>query len=236
MPLYRVEFHSHCQGDPCDTRIRHTIFEHIDQAKKIGLHAIAVTWHKKVCADPKAIAYARERGLLLIPGMEAEIDRKHLVVLNVQEGDLSGETTWEELRALRARRPDVLVIAPHPFYPGRSCLGHRLNGHADCFDAVEWCMFHVKWLPGHANPNLRAAHWAQQNGKPLLACSDAHSLSAIGKNASTVEADALTPESLFTAIRAGRVSFHRQPLSLSQLGYHLHKTYAAKPYFRSRAA
>ncbi len=88
MPSYRVELHSHCQGDPVDFYLRHSIFEQIDQAKKVGLDALAVTWHRKACVHPEAEAYARERGLLFIPGMEAEIERRHLVVLNVAEGDL----------------------------------------------------------------------------------------------------------------------------------------------------
>ena len=217
MPSYRVELHSHCQGDPVDTYLRHNIFEHIDQAKKVGLDAIAITWHRKVCVHPEAEAYARERGLLLISGMETEIEQRHLVVLNVGENDLPGETTWDGIRDLRRRRPEVFILAPHPFYPHPSCLGHRLQGNADCIDAVEWCILHVGWLPGRVNPNLRAAHWAQQHGKALVASSDAHGLSMIGRNASTVEAEALAPEAIFAAIRAGRVSFHRRSLEVAPL-------------------
>jgi predicted metal-dependent phosphoesterase TrpH len=229
VPSYRVELHSHCQGDPVDTYIRHTIFEHLDQAKKIGLDAIAVTWHRKICSHPEAVAYARKQDILLISGMEAEVDGRHLIVLNLNEGDLPAEPTWDEIRTLRACKPEMLVMAPHPFYPHPSCLGNRLDRHLDCIDAVEWCMFHVKWLPGRLNPNLRAARWAHQHGKPLIACSDAHSLAAIGKNASMIEADALTPEALFAGIRAGRVSFHRRALNFSQLVYHTSRTLVSQP-------
>ena len=228
MPSYRVELHSHCQGDPLD-RIGHTIFEHIDQAKKVGLDAIAVTWHRKVCFLPEAEAYARKRGVLLIAGMEAEIDKRHLVVLNVREGDLAPATTWDEIRDLRRRRPDVFVLAPHPFYPHPSCLGRRLQGNADCIDALEWCMLHLDWLPGQMNPNLRAARWAHQHGKPMIACSDAHALEIIGKNASFVEADELTPVALFRGIRAGRVTFNRRSLDLIPLIFHTTKAVASQP-------
>jgi predicted metal-dependent phosphoesterase TrpH len=234
VPSYRVELHSHCQGDPLDDYIKHTIFEHIDQAQKIGLDAIAVTWHRKICSNPEAVAYARAQNVLLIPGMEAEIDHKHLVVLNLNEGDLPGETTWDEVAALRARKPDVLVIAPHPFYPHPSCLGGRISDHVDCIDAVEWCMLHLDWLPGRVNPNLRAVHWARQHGKPLIACSDAHSLPNIGKNASTVEAEALTTEALFAGIRAGRISFHRQSLHLGPLMYHTARGIISQPQYLGR--
>lgn len=217
VPFYRVELHSHCQGDPIDSHLGHTIFEHIDQAKAIGLDAIAVTWHQKICDNAEAFAYAKQRGILLIAGMETELKGKHLVVLNLSPGDLPGATTWDEIRALRKRKPEVLMLAPHPFYPHPSCLGNSMNDNLDCIDAVEWCMLHVNWLPGRVNPNLRIARWAQQHNKPLVACSDAHSLAAIGKNASTVEADELTPEALIAGIRAGRVTFHRQSLKVVPL-------------------
>jgi predicted metal-dependent phosphoesterase TrpH len=82
MPSFRVELHSHCQGDPVDSYLSHTIFEHIDRAKEVGLNAIAVTWHRGICDNPEATAYARERGVLLIPGMEADMDGQHHLVVN----------------------------------------------------------------------------------------------------------------------------------------------------------
>jgi predicted metal-dependent phosphoesterase TrpH len=218
VPPYRVDLHNHCQGDPVDV-LQHTIFEHIDAAKKAGLDAIAITWHRRICADSEAFAYARERGLLLIPGMEADVNGKHVVVLGLREGDLPGQATWDEIRALRARKPGVLVFAPHPFYPHPSCLNRQLDGNDDCIDAVEWCALHVGWLPDRINPNLRAARWAHRFGKPLLACSDAHSLAAIARNASTVEAEALTEEAILAAVRAGRITFPRQSLSMGDFVY-----------------
>jgi predicted metal-dependent phosphoesterase TrpH len=221
--------HSHCQGDPVDSHLSHTLFQHIDRAAEVGLHAIAVTWHRKICAQPEAFAYARKRGLLLIAGMEAEVDNRHLVVLNLAEGDLPAQPTWAQVRALRLRKPGVLVMAPHPFYPHPSCLGGVITDHADCIDAVEWCYIHVHWIPGRVNPNMRAARWAQTHGKALIACSDAHSLRSIGRNISTVEADELTAESLFAGIRAGRITFHRKSLPLLPLAYETTKAMSSQP-------
>jgi predicted metal-dependent phosphoesterase TrpH len=231
-----VELHSHCQGDPVDTSLDHTLFEHIDQARKVGLDAIAVTWHRKMCVDPEAEAYARERNVLLLGGMEAEIDRRHLVVLNVGENELPGQTTWSEIRALRRRNPNAFILAPHPFYPHPTCLGNRLQGHADCIDAVEWCILHLDWIPRRLNPNLRAARWAHRHGKTLIACSDAHTLEAIGKNASTVEADELTPDAIFRAIRAGHVSFHRRSLDLGPFVQQAGNVIASQPRHFTRWA
>jgi predicted metal-dependent phosphoesterase TrpH len=234
MPSYRIELHSHCQGDPVDRHLGHDIYQHIDRAREVGLDAIAVTWHRKIFDLPDAFAYARERGILLIAGMEADIDHRHLVVLNVAEGDLPAEPTWSQIRALRRQKPDVLVMAPHPFYPHPCCLGKTINDHVDCIDAVEWCYMHVHWIPGRVDPNLRAARWAHKHGKAVIACSDAHTLAAIGKNASTVEADALTPESLWEGIRAGRVSFHRKSLEFGTLVYETSKAMSSQPKHLSR--
>ncbi len=229
MPSFRVELHTHCQGDPIDRHLSHSIYEHIDRAKEVGLDAIAVTWHQKIFHNPDAVEYARQKGVLLIPGMEADVDRKHVVVLNVAESDLPGEPTWAQIRTLRARKPEMLVMAPHPFYPHPTCLGKTMDEHADCIDIVEWCAIHVNWLPGRVNPNLRAARWAHKHGKALVACSDAHTLAAIGKNASTVEAEEFTVESIFEGLRAGRVTFHRRSMELSSLIFATGKAMSSQP-------
>jgi predicted metal-dependent phosphoesterase TrpH len=218
VPSFRVDLHNHCQGDPVDP-LTHTIFEHIDQARKVGLDAIAMTWHRRVCSDAAAFDYARERGLLLIPGMEAEVGGKHVVIVGLRDGDLPGRTNWDEIRALRARKPGVIVMAAHPFYPHPSCLNRRINEGIDCIDVVEWCSLHVNWLPSRVSPNLRAARWAQRHGKPLMACSDAHSPAAIGRTPSTVEAEALTEEAILDAVRAGRISFPRHSMEVGAFLY-----------------
>jgi len=230
VPSYRVELHSHCKGDPVDRHLKHTVFEQIDRAKEVGLDALAITWHRRICDNAEAAAYAKERGLLLISGIEADMDhRQHLLVLNLAEGDLPPTPSWAQVRALRARKPEVFVIAPHPFYPHPSCVGNRLTEHVDCIDAVEWCSIHVNWVPSRVNPNLRAERWARQHGKHMIACSDAHSLNAIGKNASTVEAEALTPDALFAGISAGQVAFHRHSLPIGPLIYQTGKAMGSQP-------
>lgn len=206
------------------------------RAKEVGLDAIAVTWHQKIFDDEEAVAYGRERNILVIPGMEADVDRKHVVLLNLAAGDLPGEPSWDQIRALRARKPEVFVMAPHPYYPHPCCIGSIMNEHVDCIDAVEWCMLHVHWLPGRISPNLRAARWAHRHGKPMIACSDAHSLAAIGRNASTVEAEALTTEAILAGIRAGHVTFHRRSLEPLPLMIQVGKAMTSQPRHISRWA
>ncbi len=215
MPTFNVDFHSHCQGDPVDD-LKHTVQEHLDAAIAAGLDAVAITWHTKVFDQPEWIDYAAERGLLLIPGVEVNLNGKyHTVVLNVQPGEISGQASVEELRELRRRRGDsVFVFAPHPYYVVPSCLGRKIYQYPDLFDAVEWCHLHCRTVPGMINPNERARRWAQRFQKPMLQTSDAHSPCLVGRWSSQVEAEACTTEALFSAMRAGAISFEPESISL----------------------
>lgn len=83
-------------------------------------------------------AYARERGILLIPGVEATIEGKHVLLCNI-DVDPERIRTFADLR--RRRRPEWLVVAPHPFFPASFCLRGRLLREIDLFDAIELSHF-----------------------------------------------------------------------------------------------
>src|SRR4029079_874139 len=90
---------------------------------------------------------------------------------------------------------------PHPFYVLGGSIGKRSIDEIDCFDAIELCHFHK----GLFNPNRRAMQVAEQFGKPLIATSDAHQLSAFGHHDTTIpRPSTLTPEAIFSELRAGR--------------------------------
>ncbi|PTY03522.1 hypothetical protein DB346_06505 [Verrucomicrobia bacterium LW23] len=216
MPRYRVDFHGHCQGDPMD-QLPHTAFQYVDRAVEQRLNAIAITWHRKQFDMADAVDYARERGILLIPGIETELNGTcHTLVLNAPPGAVGPFSTVEDLRRLR-QNPSILVIAPHPYYPLRNCLGRHIDEHPELFDAVEWCHLHAPFLPKAISPNEMARAWANRHGKALIACSDAHTLDMVGCNASEVEADELTTEAIFKGIRDGHVTFEEKAFSFNHL-------------------
>src|SRR5204863_8525401 len=69
-----------------------------------------------------------------------------------------------------------------------------------CFDAIELCHFHR----GFFNPNRRALKGAEKFGKPMVATSDAHQLSAFGRHYTTIpRPSSLMAESIFAQLRAG---------------------------------
>src|SRR5204862_9113 len=133
------------------------------RAARLGCPALAITRHDSQSAGPAATAYARERGITLMPGIERTIGGRHVRLLTFPAAEAESVRTLDDVARLKGRG-DGLVIAPHPFFPDRSCLGAALDRHADLFDAIEWSYF---WTRG-VNFNARAARWARAHGKALV--------------------------------------------------------------------
>jgi predicted metal-dependent phosphoesterase TrpH len=207
--VLKVDFHIHTADDPVD-HIVHSTYTLVDRAVTLGFDALAVTLHDHQLADECLRDYARERGLVLLPGVERTIAGKHVVLVNFPaEADRVG--SFDELRRLKARTGG-LVIAPHPFFPGLSCLGSLMAPHADLFDAVEWSYF---WTHA-ANFNARARRWADERGKPVVGNSDLHDLRQLGRTFTWVAAE---PDAgaICDAVRAGHVRLQTEAVPVSEL-------------------
>ena len=199
----KTDFHLHTAEDELDA-VDYTALDLIDRARALGFGALAITLHDRVFNDAEVFARAKELGVLLIPGGELRIEGADVVALNLTAEEAAGVHTFNDLRRLRAARGDsLLVFAPHPFYRIGGSIGDRIEEEADCFDAVEFCHFHVPFL----NPNARAARFAEKAGKPLLATSDAHRRVFFGDHYSLLGIEGNCPniDGLFAAIRAGRI-------------------------------
>ena len=200
----KADLHLHTAEDPLD-EIDYTALELLDRAAALGYGVLAVTLHDKVFDDERAFARARELGILLIPAAELRIQGADTVLLNVTAPEAAGIRTYEDLRRLRAVRGEsLLVFAPHPFYRFGGSIGSRIESCLDCFDAIEFCHFHIPVF----DPNAAAARLARRNGKPLLATSDAHRRQFFGENYSLLglpPGEPPTVENVFAAIRADRI-------------------------------
>jgi predicted metal-dependent phosphoesterase TrpH len=203
--MLKIDLHTHTADDPCD-RIPHTTIELIDRAADLGYDGLAVTLHDRQLDVRPLAGYAAARGLVLIPGIERTIQGRHVLLLNFRHG-AEAVRTFDDLAKLRAREPG-LVIAPHPFFPGASCLGSDLDRHADLFDAVEWNAMFTR----QANFNRRAERWAVRHGKPIVGNGDIHRLRQLGTCYSMVDA---TPDvdAICDAVKAGRVRRQGRPLA-----------------------
>jgi len=203
--MLKVELHTHTADDPVD-RIPHTTLQLIDHAASLGYDALAITLHERQLNLDRAAAYAAERGIVLIPGVERTVEGRHVLLLNFATG-AEQVCTFRDLARLKARQPG-LVVAPHPFFPGNVCLGRELERYAHLFDAVECNAMYARG----ANFNRRAERWARRQGKPLVGNCDVHRLWQLGSTYSLVDA-APDAEAICAAIAAGRVRVESRPLS-----------------------
>jgi len=204
----KADLHIHTSEGP-EGIVRWTPREVIDLAARAGYRVLSFTDHDHRTYDSSLAGYAQERGIVLIPGVEATIEGRHVLLYNFSHS-LDGPRSLSDIR--RRKRPDSLVIAPHPFFPGPTSLGRRLLENLDLFDAVEYCHFYTAWL----DYNRAVRRLAQANDLPLVGTSDAHLPCQFGTTYSLIEAEP-TPEGVLGAIRAGHVRVVSRPLKAREL-------------------
>lgn len=202
--MLKIDFHLHTSEDPVDYLL-HDAEALVDRAAGMGFDALAITLHDRQLETARLADYARERGLVLLPGVERTIAGKHLLLINFPQ-EAERVRSFEAVKRLK-ERGNGLVIAPHPFFPDRSCLGGLMEQHASLFDAVEWSYF---WTRG-VNFNERAKRWARTHGKPVVGNSDLHDLRQLGRTHSWVRAER-DPDAICEAVRSGRVEVRTEPV------------------------
>lgn len=209
--LLKVDLHTHTADDPKEP-IQHSSFELLDKAHSLGYDAISITSHNGITFGKYLQDYARELGIVLIPGVELTIRRKHVLVVNAHERILETRT-FDDLRRLRT--PENLIIAPHPYFPGYSSLLWQVRTNIDVFDAIEFSWFYHSLI----NFNMFAMKTAARYGLPLVCTSDCHHLEKFGSAYSLVDAEK-DRESIVEAVRRGRLEIAANPLRLVEFGKH----------------
>jgi hypothetical protein len=210
----KLDLHIHTLDDPKDV-IDYSAHQLLERARELGFAVLAITLHDAVFERPEVYADAAAMGILLIRAAEMRIEGADIILLNVSAEEAAGLKTFDDVRALRARRGlSIFTIAPHPFYVLGGSIGARLLTEIDCFDAIELCHFHK----GLLNPNRRAAQVAKRFGKPLVATSDAHRLHAFGRHFTSMPRPAeLTCENVFAGMRAGPLRLTSPPCTMEDL-------------------
>jgi len=209
--LLKVDLHTHSAEDP-EEPIEHTCFELIDKACHLGYDAISITNHNMITYGKYVRHYARERGILLIPGAEIDIRGKHILVVNAEEKVL-GARSFDDLRRLRS--PSSMVVAPHPYFPGGASLLWLMQRNIDVFDAIEFSWFYHRLI----NFNVFAMRTAARYELPLLCTSDCHHLEKLGCAYSLVDAEK-EAGAIIEAIKTGRVEIAANPLKLLEFSKH----------------
>lgn len=207
--MIKVDLHMHSGEDPEDG-LRYPATALIERAAELGFAAIAITLHNKVLEEQRLFDHARGKGVLLIRAVEWNVEGRDVLLYNITQREAEPIRSFDDLRAFkRERGDDLLVIAPHPYYPVGHSLRDACERNIDLFDAIEYGQLHLTWL----NFNKRAVRIAQKHGKPLVANSDTHNLWMFGRHYTLVDAEP-TPSSIFRAIREGRIECHSPPVTV----------------------
>ena len=208
----KIDLHIHTLDDPKDA-VDFSAHQLLERALSLGFRVLAITLHDAVFDRKEVFADAAELGILLIPAAEVRLLGADVIVLNVTEEEVAQMRNFDDLRRLRARRGNsIFTIAPHPFYVFGGSIGSRIVPEIDCFDAIEYCHFHI----GLFNPNRRAKTVSARFGKPLIATSDAHRLHAFGRHYTSMPMPpSLTIENVFAGLRTGPLHLTSPPSSFT---------------------
>ncbi len=217
----KADFHLHTLDDPWDRHVDHTAEELFDKAAAEGFEVLALTLHGRQIDCDRLRQEAADRGIRLIPGVEADVEGAHVLLLGFPTVWADAVRDYSSLRAAREACPEGVVIAPHPFFPQGICVRHALFREADAFDGVEWTGFHHRFW----NPNLQARAAAESLGLPLIGNSDTHTLEQFGKTWTEFPELKRAPDGLpdtravLRALREGLGKPCGRPLSAAEMAW-----------------
>src|SRR6516162_9657905 len=223
----KIDLHIHTLDDPKDA-VDFSAHQLLERARSLGFRVLAITLHDAVFDRKEVFADAADMGILLISAAEVRLLGADVIVLNVTAEEVGQLRTFDDLRQLRARRGNsVFTIAPHPFYICGGSIGSRLFAEIDCFDAIEFCHFHI----GPFNPNRQAQRVAARFNKPMIATSDAHRLHAFGRHYTSMPMPpALTVENVLAGLRSGPLRLTSPPSSLRDFLSAVYFVFLAHPF------
>jgi predicted metal-dependent phosphoesterase TrpH/glycosyltransferase involved in cell wall biosynthesis len=184
--------------------------ELLDHAEAEGLGAIAITDHNVFGGAQEAVARARGRDLIVIPGEEVKTDDQGEVIgLFLREEIPRGMSFAETVGAIREQ--EGVVYLPHPFDRMHAIpFPATVHRHLHEIDVLE--VYNARLL--FEGYNDEAARFARKYGLPAGAGSDAHVLQGVGTGALRMRAFN-GPEEFLLSVRTAEVL--RRPKSLAYL-------------------
>ncbi len=202
----RADLHIHTRE--AEPFIRYSAREVIARAAREGYRVLSISNHDTLTFNDELAAFARDHGIVLIPGVELNVEGRHVLVYNADVA-VDKLRTFADLK--RYRTPEWLVVAPHPFFPAAYCLREKLWQEIELFDAIEFSHFYT----ARVDFNRAAVKLARAVGLPLIGTSDSHLEEQFGATFSLVDAEP-NVESVLSAIKTGHVSVVSRPLSLAR--------------------
>ena len=174
--------------------------EMVEAALRKGVNCLAITDHGEVEGARKAVEYAKDKPILIIPGIEIKSKEGDILGLNIKEiipNKLPGKETIERIKELGG-----LAIIPHPFGWACSFKGNleELIPDIDGIEVLNASIFG----PG----NKKALIFSQKHNLPQTAGSDAHFPNFIGQVYLEILGDNLSAEEVLTKVKEGSVKIN----------------------------
>jgi predicted metal-dependent phosphoesterase TrpH len=167
--IVRIDMHVHSSASP-DSRL--TLDEAVSQAKRVGLHGLAITDHNLLWGSPVPGRVVEVSGITILPGIEVSTREGHLLAYFVSQAPAPHQPLVDTLREVHAA--GGLAILPHPY--------RLFHGAAHQLGSLRLPLEGVEVLNGHtsATRNRRAKEWAKERGLRFFGGSDAHAPQEVG--------------------------------------------------------
>jgi predicted metal-dependent phosphoesterase TrpH len=196
----KIDLHVHtCYSEDATTTLKEVVY----YAKKKGLDGVAITDHETLSG---ALKLAKRSQIIIIPGLEIETLRGHILALNMKTlipPNLSIEETVQKIHDAGG----VAVFA-HPAAVLKTGLGQMITLSSD-MDAVE--VINSAAFPFFLSTYL-SCRLAERLNLPKTAGSDAHHALEIGTAYTLVNADS-NSDDIAEAIRKGATTPRGKPIS-----------------------
>lgn len=167
--------------------------EMVEAALKKGINCLVISDHGEIKGAIKAIEYAKDKPILIIPGIEVKSKEGDILGLNVKEiipNKLSARETIKKIKELGG-----LAIIAHPFNWFCSFKGNLENLVSEGI-GVE--AFNAS-IPGPGNKI--ALNFSEKHKIPFTAGSDAHFPNFVGKAYLEIPEDNLSLEEILNQIK-----------------------------------
>lgn len=205
--MLKVDLHIHSKEDKIDD-IGYSAKQIIDKAARLKFDVLAFTLHDYFLWDDELVKYAKDKGIILIPGVEIKMREGEVLMYNIKKEYMGQLKTLADIRKLKRKDKNIFVIAPHPYYFIAQCLRKDLEKNIDVFDAIEHSWFYTQLV----NCNRKAAKTARRYRLPLVANSDCHFLHFFGRTYSLVDSKK-DIKSVFSSIKRNKVKICSKPLN-----------------------
>lgn len=201
--MLKAQLHIHCKDDPQD-KLKYSAEEVIDKAAELDFNVLSFTLHNKLFYPKEIVEYAKKKDILLIPGIELNIEGKDVLIYGLEK-----IPEIKKIPDLKKIKNKALIIAPHPYLPRYYALRNKLVENIDLFDGLEYAFFYTKFL----NHNKKTKKLAEKFKKTLVGMGDIHRLHWFDSTYSLIDSKK-NMKDVFEAIKNNKVEVITKPLSV----------------------